>query len=76
MSKTETNTKTYPRTFNEAALKKTVKDQSDRISNLVMTVSSLTDEVADLKNDISRLRENVSEDLKDLYAQANSKLNR
>ena len=49
------------------ALKRTVKDQSDKISTLVMRISSLTDEVADLKSDLLKLRENVGEDLKDLY---------
>ena len=55
-----------------ATLKKTVKAQSDKISTLVMRISSLTDEVADLKRDLLRLRENVGADLQDLYDKANN----
>lgn len=54
------------------ALKKTVKDQNEKISSLVLRISSLTDEVQDLKSDLLRLRENVSEDLKDLYEKTNN----
>ena len=74
MSKTETSSPTSTRQV--ATLKRTVKDQNDRITSLIMTVSTLTDEVAVLKQDLSRLRDNVGEDLKDLYAKANSKINR
>ena len=74
MSKTETSSPTSTRQV--ATLKRTVKDQNDRISSLIMTVSTLTDEVAILRQDLSRLRDNVGEDLKDLYAKANSKINR
>ncbi len=55
-----------------ATLKKTVKAQSDKISTLVMRISSLTDEVADLKRDLLRLRDNVGADLQDLYDKANN----
>ena len=54
------------------ALKKTVKDQNEKISSLVMRISTLTDEVQDLKNDLLKLRENVGEDLKDLYEKTNN----
>ena len=54
------------------ALKKTVKDQNEKITSLVMRISTLTDEVQDLKNDLLKLRENVGEDLKDLYEKTNN----
>ena len=63
MSKTETGVSNRQVT----TMKKTIKDQSEKISSLIMTVSSLTDEVADLKNDLLKLRENVGADLQDLY---------
>ena len=63
MSKTETGASTRQVT----TMKKTIKDQSEKISSLIMTVSSLTDEVADLKSDLLKLRENVGADLQDLY---------
>ena len=63
MSNTETGTNNRQVT----TLKKTIRDQSDKISSLVMRVSTLTDEVADLKNDLLKLRENVGADLQDLY---------
>ena len=67
------DTQTKPNSTRQVtALKKTVKDQNEKITSLVMRISTLTDEVQDLKNDLLKLRENVGEDLKDLYEKTNN----
>jgi len=63
MSNTETSTNKRQ----VDTLKKTVKEQSDKIGSLVMRVSGLTDEIADLKRDLLKLRGDVGADLQDLF---------
>ena len=54
-----------------ANLKKTLSDQNQRISSLVLRVSTLNDEVENLKSDLVLLREHVGEDLKKLFVHTN-----